>query len=244
MNFIDEMQNQIKEKFGDFPKVLVGAPNNLRKEYILERYINRLKELTYPNYEIVLADNSKEDDYKAKIEGLGIKCLKTAWYEGSRARICESRNAIRQYMLDNNFDYYMSIEADVIPQRDIIEQLMIHDKDIVGGWYYICDPGKARPCIANEWTLVGGDKLMNEPPKGTKMARERLMKVFLGSMGIMLFKRKVLEKIKFKVYEHFSHHDDTWFFFDTENYGFDVYVDTDLLVAHFQTFNQWEDTIK
>ena len=58
MNFIDEMQNQIKEKFGDFPKVLVGAPNNLRKEYILERYINRLKELTYPNYEIVLADNS------------------------------------------------------------------------------------------------------------------------------------------------------------------------------------------
>jgi len=241
MNYLDELQDKIKTfNNGTFPKVLVGAPNNVRKDYILERYINRLKELSYQNYEIVLADNSKDDTYKSKIEGFGIKCLKTAWYEGSRARIVESRNAIRQYMLDNNFDYYLSIEADVIPPRDIIEQLLQHNKEIVGGWYYVCDPGKARPCIGSTWTLVDGDKLINNPPVGNQMGMYRLIKVFLGSMGIMLFKRNVMEKIKFQVYEHFSQHDDTWFFFAAENHGFDVYVDTDLLVAHFQSTGQWE----
>lgn len=244
MNYIDELQEKIKEKHGGFPYVLIGAPTNIRKEYILERYIGRLKELTYPNYEIVLADNSKSDEFKKKIESYGIKCLKTDWYEGSRARIVESRNALRQYMLENNFDYYLSIETDVIPPRDIIEQLLQHDKEICGGWYYILPFGRSRPCIARDWTLVDGNRLANVPPPAVSLAKDRLFKVFLGSMGIMLFKRNVLEKIKFKVYEHFSHHDDTWFFFDAENNGFEIWVDTDMLVCHLQQPNQWEGEIR
>lgn len=244
MNYLDELHNQIKEKYGKFPKVLVGAPNNIRKEYILDRHVKRLKELSYPNYEVVIADNSRDDKYSESIKQKGVKCLKTSWYEGSRARICESRNQIRQYMLDNDFDFYLSVEADVIPQRDVIEQLLQHDKDIVGGWYYIGDYGHSRPCLAREWSLVDGQKLVNSPPMGTQLAENRLIKVFLGSMGIMLFKKKVLEKIKFKVYEHFAHHDDTWFFFDAENHGFEVWIDTDLLCAHFQVPSQWKDVTR
>jgi len=241
---LEEMHNKIKEMYGEFPRVLVGCPTNVRKEYIFERYAERLKNLTYPNYEIVLADNSRLDDFKNKIESNGIKCLKTGWYEGSRARICEARNAIRNYFLENKFDFYLSVEADVIPPEDIIEKLLIWNKDIVGGWYYIGNPGISRPCIASEWKEIGGEKEAQAPPAQVLMARNRLMKVFLGSMGIMMIKRKVLEDIKFKVYEKLHHHDDTWFFFDAESKGYEVWIDTDLLIPHFQQYDQWKGDIK
>ena len=223
----------------EFPKVLVGAPNNAKKEYCLERYINRLKELTYPNYEIVLCDNSSDDEFKKKIENYGIKCLKTPWNEKSRYRIVESRNMLRNYALDNGFDYYMSIEADVIPPKDIIERQLEHNKKVVGGWYYVGNSGQARPCVSQEWKAIGDDKIVQAPPTMVRMAQEKLMKAFLGSMGIILINREVLEKIPFRVFEHFNHHDDTWFFFDCESKGFDVWIDTELLVAHFQQPDQW-----
>ena len=66
------------------------------------------------------------------------------------------------------------------------------------------------------------------------------MKCFLGSFGVSLIKRKVLEEIKFKVYVGFVHHADTWFFFDCEKKGFEVWVDTDLLIPHFQDY-KWTE---
>lgn len=237
------MIEKIKQIYGKIPKVLCGCPTNLKKSYILERYVSRLKELTYPNIELVLSDNSADDSFKLDIEKLGIKCLKSPWHEKSRFRIMTSRNQLRQYALDNGFDFYMSIEADVIPPVDIIEKLLIHNKDLVGGWYYIGDPNYARPCVSQEWKEVGNDKVVQAPPTQVVMAKNRLMKAFLGSMGIMLISRNVLEKIKFRVLDRFSHHDDTWFFFDCEDNGFELWIDTDLLVVHLQQPQQWANEI-
>ena len=50
------------------PKVLVGCPTYEGKEYILDRYIERVKEFTYDNYDILLVDNSKTNDYAKKIK--------------------------------------------------------------------------------------------------------------------------------------------------------------------------------
>ena len=222
------------------PKILVGCPWNAKKAYILDRYVNRLKELDYDNYEIVLSDNSSDETFKDKIEKeYGIKVLKSPWHIKSRQRIVNSRNQLRQYALDNNFDYYMSIEADVIPPKDIIRVLLSHDKKIVGGWYYVGDPNHARPCVSQEWKAIGDENIVQAPPTPVVMAQNRLMKAFLGSMGIMLISKEVLEKIPFRCFEHFSHHDDTWFFFDAEARGFEVWIDTEMLVSYFQQPGQW-----
>ena len=75
------------------------------------------------------------------------------------------------------------------------------------------------------------------PYKYDKMAKERLMKCYLGSLGITLIHRDIFEKhgIRFWWAPEFSWHDDTGFFHDLDIRGIDFFIDTDLLVPHFQS---------
>jgi hypothetical protein len=223
------------------PRCLISCPIYSGKDYIIERFINRIKELTYENYDILLVDNSKEIDFAKKVKSLGVNVVKLKYDENSKKRLVSSRNYIRDYVLKNDYDYFFSLECDVIPPKDIIEQLLAHDKKVVGGWYYICEEPNIRPCLAREWTLV--DMKFTYKPISNDLAENKLIKVHLGSFGCSLIHRSVLEEIKFKAYPTMPHHDDTWFYFDCEKKGIDVFVDTDLLVPHFQD-HKWSEIDK
>ena len=49
------------------PRVLVGCPTYDGKEYCLKEYIDGLKSLTYDNFEVCIADNSRKSEYFKKI---------------------------------------------------------------------------------------------------------------------------------------------------------------------------------
>ena len=224
------------------PRCLVGCPIYDGKEYITDRYLERVNELTYGNYDILLVDNSKTIDFAKKLKSKGVNVVKIEWEENSKKRLVMARNYLRDYALKNNYDYFFSLEQDVIPPKDIIEQLLVHDKEVVSGWYYICKGPDARPCLAQEWTLVDMKFTLNHDVMDN-LARTKLMKVFLGSLGCSLIRKDVLEKIKFRYLPTFSHHDDTWFYMDCEKKEIGVYVDTSLLVAHFQDY-KWGEIAK
>lgn len=219
------------------PRILCGCCTYEGKEYILERYIDRIKNLTYENYDILLVDNSKTDDYFNKIKKFNIPIIKSKWDERSKVRLTNAQNLLRDKFLEGDYEYLFNLEQDLIPPKDIIEQLLSHDKDVIGGWYYITNV--PRPCLSREWTLIDM-KFSPTVPLMIDMSKERLMKCFLGSFGCSLIKRKVLEEIKFKAFAGFSHHADTWFYFDCEKKGFEVWVDTDLLITHFQDYKWGE----
>ena len=221
------------------PKILIGCTTYEGKDYILERYVNKVKELTYNNYEVLFIDNSKGDNYFNKIKSLGMNVVKSPWNEQSKIRLTNAQNLMRTKFLEGDYTHLFVLEQDLIPPKDIIEQLLEHDKDVVGGWYYISEV--PRPCLSREWTLIDL-KFCPRQPLMTEMAQKRLMKCFLTSFGVSLIKRKVLEEIKFKAYTHFTQHADTWFFFDCEKKGFEVYVDTDLLIPHFQDY-KWNEML-
>jgi len=218
-------------------KILIGCTTYSGKEYVLERYINRVKELTFNNYEVLFIDNSKEDDYFNKIKSLGMNVIKSPWNERSKIRLTNAQNILRDKFLEGDYTHLFILEQDLIPPRDIIETLLSHDKDVVSGWYYITEV--PRPCLSREWELLEM-KFCPKQPLMVEMAKERLMKCFLASFGVSLIKREVLEKIRFKAYHGFTQHADTWFFFDCEKNGFGVYVDTDLLIPHFQDYKWGE----
>ncbi|MFW9872070.1 MAG: glycosyltransferase family 2 protein [Candidatus Thorarchaeota archaeon] len=218
------------------PKIFVGICTYEGKNYILERFVERVKSFTYPNLEILFIDNSETDDYMNKIKSLGMNCIKSKWDERSKIRLTNAQNLMRKKFLESDCTHIFILEQDLIPPKDIIEQLLSHDKEVVGGWYYITN--HPRPCLSREWTLVDM-KFFPQIPVMTDMAKERLMKCFLGSFGCSLIKRKVIEEIKFKSYVGFVHHADTWFYFDCEKKGFEVWTDTDLLIPHFQDY-KWD----
>ena len=55
-------------------KVLIAAPQHESKNYCWEEWSNRIDNLTYSNYDVFIADNSKTKDNYKKIKKYGYKC--------------------------------------------------------------------------------------------------------------------------------------------------------------------------
>ena len=69
------------------PKILVGCPTSDHKEYCLDKYLEGIKALTYPNFDFVLVDNSKEEKYYNKLKDKGLNVLRDKYYELARERL-------------------------------------------------------------------------------------------------------------------------------------------------------------
>ena len=228
-------------------KVMIGTITFDDKEYILERFISRVKELTYPNMEFVIIDTSENDDYFKRICELvgdfGI-VIKDPYYEDTRENCCKARNHLRQIFLDSDCEYLFHLEQDVIPRKDIIEELIQWKKLAVGGWYYINQGYHTkRACVFKGFMPIEGPydqkgKMMAlQPYKYDLMGKERLFKCYLGSLGVTLIHRDLFEKIGIKFWwdRNLTWHDDVSFFHDLDVRGIDYFIDTDLLVSHFQS---------
>lgn len=224
-------------------KVLLVTTTYKGKSYIWDRFISRVKELTYP-VDVLIVDNSEDltyqDKLKESVNDTNFKVIHSPYNERSKISLTNSQNLARQYFLDGDYTHFFSLESDLIPPKDIVEQLLESDKDVISGWYYITR--NPRPCLCREWTLIDM-KFAQKAPLLTDLAKNKIMKVFSGSFGCSLIKRKVLEEIKFKVYQRFTSHADTWFYFDCERKGFEVFVDTNLLIPHFQDW-KWDEITK
>jgi hypothetical protein len=116
------------------PKILVACPNHEIKEYAFQRWIDNVKGLTYPNYDIFVSDNSPNDDFmnrwkdQVPIERIDTTNMNHLMVK----RLNYSYEAIRQKFLASNYDYLMVIESDVIPPSNIIELLLQRGQD--GDW--------------------------------------------------------------------------------------------------------------
>src|SRR3989338_118772 len=130
-----------------YPKVLVGCPTSNYHEYALQQYADSIKKLTYKNKDVLLVDNSEDNVYFEKIKSLGIPVIKGPWFESARDRIIASRNILRQKVLDEGYDYFLSLEQDVLPPENFIESLLKYNKKIITGVYFADNviPGKPLP---------------------------------------------------------------------------------------------------
>jgi len=125
----------------NWPKVLVGAPVCGHYEYCLDKYLNVLNNLDYPNYEVLLVDNSDSDVFFKKvsglIEGTKVKIIRAGHEESSiKMKMIVGRNLLRQKVLDEGFDYFFNLDQDVIPPFDILKRFVLDDKEIITGVYH------------------------------------------------------------------------------------------------------------
>jgi GT2 family glycosyltransferase len=225
-----------------YPKVLVGCPTSDYKSYCLDKYAESAKNLTYPNYEILVVDNSKTEDYYARIAELGIPAIRSDFKKKARDRIVESRNLIRKSVLDEDYDYFLSLEQDIIPPTDIIEKLISHKKDIVAGVYFLVNPyldeHKLRTSI---WTNYNPEtKQMFRVKNEFVLKNNVLMKIHATGIGCILMSRKVLEKIKFRYDKKTDGFDDMFFCKDARDNKFQIYADTGVLCKHLVENWSWE----
>lgn len=223
------------------PKVLVGCPISDYHSYCLDEYLGGLKSLNYKNFEVLLVDNSKDVAYSQVLKDKGFNVIKMPYFNSARDRIVSSRNKLRQYVLDNGFDYLLCLEADMIPPFDIIQRLLLHNKDIVSGVYFnnLEKDGRIQTLMLL-WVNRGDDKDTIYHVSKTELDNPRLIEVAMCGLGCVLISRKVLEKVSFRYQKEVNSFDDVWFCKDAKDNGFNIYGDTGIVCKHLFLKRSWE----
>lgn len=154
-----------KDRF--YPKVLVACPNHEVKEYAFGRWIDNVRRLTWPNYDVLVVDNSPNDSgfadrYRDQVPILHID---TAGIEDLMVlRLNLSYEAIRLAFLAGPYARLLIIESDVIPPTDIVERLL--------------DWGRDSDWIAKGYPTRGGPPVDAEQGIGCALFSRRLMEGF------------------------------------------------------------------
>lgn len=219
------------------PKILIAAPQHESKNYCFDEWSERVNNLTYPNYEVFLADNSPSKLNIKRIESKGFKCEHVPQNsKGLAYSIRDSHNKCKEYALDNDFDYMLHLETDIFPPYDVIERLLAHNRVVIGGTYDIFYGKKRKSMI----------QLNEEYDKSVNNYRNvefsmhlepsffdgSVQQVYHAGIGCMLIKNSVLENIKFRVEKGSDLFPDTWFANDCFLYNIPIYVDTSIQCEH------------
>ena len=220
-------------------KILVGCPTSNYHEYALKEYAEAVKSFTYPDYDILLVDNSKEDSYFKKLKSLNLPTVKGPWHEEARERIIPSRNILRQKVIEGNYDYFLSLEQDVIPPKDIIERLLQYKKRVITGIYFNYINTKNGVELAPvAWSKINMEREERYFIKPSNL-NKGLMKIAMSGVGCILIHKSVLEKIKFRYEKKYPSFDDIFFGLDCRKNNISIYADTNLICKHLIKNRPW-----
>ena len=224
------------------PKVLAFTVTYSGKDYCLEEFIENIQTFTYDNYEHIVIDNTNDNgEYterlKSKFEPLGISVYHVDRGSNSREALAKSQNFARKLFLDGDYDYLFSLESDIFPKMNIIDVLVSHGMDIVGGLYMLgsMEEGTRTPCITLDWynekTRTWGTKLIT-PDKFMDYLNKGVKQVAAAGMGATLIYRDVVEKIPFTYLPGLKGHSDVYWCNDAKRLGYQISVDTNVLCEH------------
>ncbi len=195
------------KKSRKYPKVLVTAPTHESKNYCVYEYLDRVSNLTYPNYDVYFSENSPTPaNAKWLNKTFGVK---VGWKDFSEQTIFEKlvycHNDCFQKGMDGNFDYVLHLETDVIPPLDIIERLMFHRKRVTNGWYFIGGGGTRHPVFrtihhnSTDFQKKMMPYVTQYTTNYTHLFKDNLMKVYISGLGCMLIHKSVFKKAKFRL---------------------------------------------
>lgn len=232
-----EKLNSVKRRF---PRVLIGTPVYSGKYYITPAWVESVKNISYPTFDIVVIDNSKNRNksFMNVFSKNRIKVLKSKNFENPIKTVTIARQKLYDYAVNGGYDYLLSIEQDILVPKNIIKDLLFHKKVIVGAPYpvsaytnlqrrridYIISASKLKKVIGridkvdiNEWYI-------------SKEIEDRgLLKVKSCSLGCTLISTEILGRIKARCNHRINRADDSYFFQDCYDKGISVYLDTGLL---------------
>lgn len=237
------------------PKVLVAAPIFDKMKYCSKEFINSIKAIDYNNYNFLLVDNSKTNEFFNELKKeKGIILLKDNIEETNLKKVVSSRNKILQYALDNFYDYVLMMDSDVIPPKNIIPELLNCKKDIVSGIYfnYFNSGGKMKflpvawrsispkefeeiKAKVNLGPLVKSNLDIRRHLTSEEAESNELIKVLIPSPGCMLIKKSVFEKVKYGLVEvpnNIYTSDDIYFMQKARELGFESYCHTKIKCKH------------
>ncbi|MBS3175116.1 glycosyltransferase family 2 protein [Candidatus Woesearchaeota archaeon] len=222
-----------------YPKILVGGPVSDHHDYCYLQFLETVKRLSYPNFDVFFVDNSKDEKFYNKIKKDFPNTERIQYNENVKIRLAESRNLARKKVLDEGYDYLFCIDQDVIAPPDIIQRLLAHGKEIVTGIYY--NNFTKFNSLTNEYEQrklpVVWVKSLKDENRLVSIRKEviesgELIRIDSCGTGCILIHRSVLEKIKFRWEDDKPGVDDVFFCIDALKSGYEIYADTSIICEH------------
>jgi hypothetical protein len=217
-------------------KILVTAPISKVKDYCMEDWINHILNLTYASYDILLVDNSHDNNYykelKKKFPQVNFLYFNPTGLE-SKVFITQCQEKSRAYAISNNYTHIMSIECDVFPPLNVIEELLRVQSDIACGFYSFDFEHNRKPLLQSSDYFNTHYSIRNMDYDETFiLADGKNHQIFGGGLGCCLISRKVFCAIPFRIVDKQDSHSDPYFFMDCELSGFTTTLNTNMFCEH------------
>lgn len=233
------------------PRVLLCAPQHESKMYCWEAWHERITSLTYPNYDILIADNSETMDnvyYMNEFEKVKAIYTKNR-RKGLLSHINDSHKACVDYARQKKYDYIFHLETDVFPPLDVIERLLARRRPICAGVYDIFFGKSRRPMVQ---LIEDSDRTIHAHRDAPFIYNDEILffdntvkQVYHAGLGCILIHCDMFNTITFRVQKGSNFHTDTWFANDCYYYHRDIYVDTTVLCDHYnQTWLSKKDELE
>lgn len=237
----------------EFPKILVASPTAFAKDYCFKEWLENVMNFTYPNYKVMLFDNTNDNGkytaymnkyYKEnygnndKFEAVNTLIKNKISSNSVIEKMAYSHNDCREECLNSGYDYLFHLESDLFPQSDIIESLYLQVKPVIGALYYV-DNGRWRKPMIQRRISVGDNKVVKHIISQNYLANEdlcfcngQIKNVAHIGLGSVLISKYVLEKIKFRFNKGSRNHPDSYFAEDCFINKIPIHLDTSLVVRH------------
>lgn len=273
-----EKENK-KRKPNLIPKVLIGAPTSDRHGHLLKKWTKHLNGLNYPNFDVCLVDTSDNEEYTKKIKKIKIKDKEIiTWrHEWDKEKapfavnmLAHAREEIRQYFLDNNYDYMLWLDDDIFIPENGVQRLLSYNKDCVGFYVHIYPKKIRKPCVLKNGDIVLGDglqyytfkeilryKKFADKYKANKLSdsekelvpflikdtlRPHLFRPYALNLGLLMVNRVVMENVPFRTHTKFIYGEDLWWFAEATDKKYEFWCDSSLRCVHENT--SWKGITK
>ena len=229
-----------------FPKVLVCCPTAKAKQYCFEEWLDSVMSLSYPNFKVVVFDNSNDKGvfassmnfiFKSKYGQFNPKFKALFCETNSRSvveRMTQATELMRQYAVKHEYEYILSLESDVFPPSDVIEELMFHKVDVVGA-LYDRDEGSYRKFCVQKITKEAPDSLLSlnltSAEEELNLIKKELVKVSSVGLGCVLINMNILKNIPFRFMSS-EVHPDQYFSETMAMSNVKIHLDTSVVCRH------------
>jgi hypothetical protein len=229
----------------EFQKILITAPTSSAKSYCDEAWIDNTLLTNYPNFKIVVFDNTEDSGeyvdklnnyYKSKYNGDQFLAIKsdTTFCDGVISRICKSHNDCRDYAIDNGFDGMLHLETDVFLKPHYLQELVLHKKPVIGALYYR-DEGRFRKLMVQQRVNRSPHNVFIKnfaPEDDIYFVDGTVQQASHIGLGCVLINIKVLKKFQFRIDPRVHAHADSFFAEDCFQNKIKIFADTSLICEH------------
>jgi GT2 family glycosyltransferase len=223
------------------PKVLIGCPTYEIYDYCLGPYLAAVRHLDHMNADLLMVDNSPTDEFYNQLKRKGVKAERIYYVDSARERIVRSRNLLLQKAMRGGYDYFFSLEQDVIVQPDTLTRLLSHGKPIVSGYYankrliqiqHNKTGEMKRTMVELPLAYMRTDEGEVRRAHPGQLRNKGLVEVGAVGVGCLLIAREVFTRLRFRYDPQKESFDDMHFSEDAEKLGYKLYVDGDTIATH------------